>query len=251
MKVWSPAAGIPVLLKVENGSDSGTFIEVIVNTTVANAWETLTFDYSSGDLTQTYSKVAVFFDFGTAGTGATYYFDDIYLGDAPAGGGGGSGGGEESELALPLTFESADLEYAWSGFGGGNVVLIDNPDANGINTSARVAQLTKDAGSETYAGAVIVLPQPIGLADNSTLTMKVWSPVAGIPVLLKVENGDDANVFIEVIANTTVANAWETLTFDYSGGDLTQTYRKIAVFFDFGTAGTGLDYYFDDIAQAE
>ncbi len=249
MKVWSPAADIPVLLKVENGSNADIFIEVIVNTTVANAWETLTFDYSGGDLSQSYSKVAVFFDFGTEGTGATYYFDDIYLGEAPTTGGGGGGGGED-ELSLPLTFESSSLTYTWEGFGGATAGVIDNPDVSDDNPSERVVQLTKEEGSMTWAGAAIALPAPIGLANNSTLTMKVWSPAANIPVLLKVENGSNADIFIEVIANTTVANGWETLTFDYSGGDLTQSYSKLAVFFDFGTAGTGATYYFDDIASA-
>ncbi len=246
MKVWSPSAGIPVLLKVEDGNNPDIFIEVIVSTTVANAWETLTFNYSGGDLSQSYSTLAVFFDFGAEGTGATYYFDDLYLGDPPTTGGGGG----ENQLALPLTFESTDLTYTWEGFGGATAGVIDNPDASGDNTSGRVVQLTKEAGSMTWAGAVLALPEPIGLASNTTLTMKVWSPAADIPVLLKVENGSNPDIFIEVIVNTTVANQWETLTFDYGGGDLTQSFSKLAVFFDFGTAGTGATYYFDDLAQA-
>ncbi len=243
MKVWSPTAGIPVLLKVENGSDAGIFIEVTANTTVANQWEELTFDYTVGDLDQEYSKVAVFFDFGTAGTGATYYFDDI----AQVGVGGG---GEEPVVQLPLGFESTDLDYGLIGFGGAGTEIVDNPDATGANTSGRVGKLTKTDGSETWAGAVIELPQAIDFSGTQRLAMKVWSPKAGIPVALKVENAADGNIFIEIVQNTTVANQWEELIFDYSGGDLTQAYAKVVLFFDLGTAGDGSEYYFDDIRQA-
>ena len=240
MQVWSPQAGIPVVLKLENATTGDINIEVTATTTVANAWEELTFDFSGGDLTQAYSKVVVFFDLGTAGTGADYYFDDIrQVGYDP-----------NPVLALPLTFESDALTYEWIGFGGATVELIDNPDAGGINTSGRVGKLNKSEGSETWAGGVIELPAPLDLAGNSQLTMKVWSPAAGIPVVLKVENAGSGDINIEVTATTTVANAWEELTFDYSGGDLTQEYSKVVVFFDFGTAGTGADYYFDDIAYA-
>ena len=239
MKVWSPAAGVPVLLKVENATDAGLFIEVVVNTTVANQWEELTFDYSGGNLDVEYSKVAVFFNFGNPGTGATYYFDDI----RPA--------GEEVEetLALPLNFESTTQTFEWTGFGGAAAEIVENPDATGENTSARVVKLNKGDGSETWAGAVLQFPDPIDFSTNQKITMQVWSPTAGIPVLLKVENATDSGVYIEVTQNTTVANAWETLTFDYAAGNLAADYSKLAVFFDFGTAGTGADYYFDDIRQ--
>lgn len=239
MKVWSPAAGVPVLLKVENADDSGTFIEVVVNTTVANQWEELTFDYSGGNVDAAYSKVAVFFNFGNPGTGATYYFDDIRL----------AGDAIEETLRLPLNFESATQTFEWIGFGGATAEIVDNPDATGENTSSRVAKLNKGNGSETWAGAVIQFPDPIDFSANGKLSMKVWSPAAGIPVLLKVENASDSGVSIEVTQNTTVANAWETLTFDYAGGNLDADYSKLVVFFDFGTAGTGADYYFDDIRQ--
>ncbi|THH36541.1 PKD domain-containing protein [Neolewinella litorea] len=235
MKVWSPRAGIPVLLKLENATDGDIFAEVTVNTTTANQWEEVTFDFSGADLSQSYSKLVLFFDFGTAGTGADYYFDDVRL------------AGERPKLTLPLTFESADLTYEWNGFGGATAEIIDNPDASGINISGRVGKLNKSEGSEVWAGAVIQLPQPIDFSSTSRIAVKVWSPTAGIPVLFKLENATDPNVFIEVTATTTVANQWEELTFDLSGGDLSQDYSKVVLFFDFGTSGTGDDYYFDDI----
>ncbi|NJB85866.1 hypothetical protein GGR26_001634 [Lewinella marina] len=237
VKVWSPQAGIPVLLKLENADNPDIFLEVTVNTTVANQWEELTFDLSGADLSRDYAKVVLFFDFGTAGTGADYYFDDIRL----------AGGSEPTELVLPLTFESTDQTYPFSGFGGASAEVIDNPDASGLNPSNRVVKLNKGQGSEVWAGAVIALSRPIDFAGRQTARVKVWSPRANIPVLFKLENGTDGNVFLEATANTTVANQWEELTFDLSGADLSRDYSKVVLFFDFGTAGTGTDYYFDDI----
>jgi len=56
-------------------------------TTVADAWETLTFDFANQvagtaalNPAYTYNKVSIFFDFGTtgaAGGGGTFYFDDV------------------------------------------------------------------------------------------------------------------------------------------------------------------------------
>jgi hypothetical protein len=77
MKVWSPAAGITVKFKMENLANSNINIERDATTTVANTWEELTYDFSGIVNSNNYQRMVVFFAFGNAGTGATYYFDDI------------------------------------------------------------------------------------------------------------------------------------------------------------------------------
>jgi hypothetical protein len=80
MKVYSPRVGAKVLLKVENLTNGGISYEKEVLTTVANAWEELTFDYSAINTANTYQKVVLIFDNGTAGNGSanfTFLFDDI------------------------------------------------------------------------------------------------------------------------------------------------------------------------------
>lgn len=239
VKTWAPASGITVMLKVENATDGGIFIEVPVTNTVANEWETLTFDFSSGDLSQEYHKVVMFFDFGNAGTGADYYFDDVrFVGDDPG-----------DVLALPIDFESQTLSYVFEGFGSASAMVVANPDMNG-NPSATVANLNKANGSEVWAGAFIELPDPIDFSTSSQISVKTWAPASGITIMLKVENATDGGIFIEVPLTNTVANEWETLTYDFSGGDLSQEYHKVVMFFDFGNNGTGADYYFDDIEFA-
>ena len=86
MDVWSPRAGTPILLKLEDsstntGSGASTFAEVSVSSTQAGTWETLYFDMTGANggfaTTTTYDAVVVFPDFGTNGGGETFYFDNI------------------------------------------------------------------------------------------------------------------------------------------------------------------------------
>ena len=82
MKVYSPRVGAKVLLKVENLTNGGISFEKEVLTTVANAWEDLTFDFSAINTANSYQKVVLIFDNGTAGDGTanyTFLFDDIRL----------------------------------------------------------------------------------------------------------------------------------------------------------------------------
>jgi hypothetical protein len=49
-----------------------------MTTSVANEWETLTYDFSlAPDLD--YVSFIVFYDFGNTGNGQVYYFDEIKL----------------------------------------------------------------------------------------------------------------------------------------------------------------------------
>ena len=155
-------------------------------------------------------------------------------------------------LLLPVDFESPTKNYSFYNFGGADGVVdpvIDNPDPSGINTSARVAEYTKPVGSEVWAGTTINLDENIDFSTQKYIAVDVWSPQAGIPVIFKVENINDANIFVESTVNTTVSNEWETLVFDMSGADLSMDYAKIVLFFNFGTPGNGETYYFDNIKQ--
>lgn len=81
MKVWSPAAGKVVKFKFDYGLGDGSGIEVDAITTTANAWEELTFDFTSQNPSNPLKVAVVFFDFNPSShvTGSIYYFDDITL----------------------------------------------------------------------------------------------------------------------------------------------------------------------------
>jgi len=245
MKVFSPRAGAKVLLKVENADDGAISYEREVETTVAGEWEELTFDFSLLDNSQSYQKVVLIFDNGTMGDGSadfTFLFDDIALSYvAPT----------LVAPTLPLDFESENVDYTFNDFDGGAMTVIDNPQSAGINTSGKVAQMVKGAG-QTWGGSWIALDDPIDLSISKTFSMKVFAPRTGARVLLKLEHPSNGGIFMEVEAETTVANEWEELEYDFSGIDDSQPYQKLVFIIDNGTAGDGSanwTFLLDDIMQ--
>ncbi|PRX48105.1 PKD domain-containing protein [Salegentibacter salegens] len=153
-------------------------------------------------------------------------------------------------LFLPIDFESETLNYTFNNFGGGEgagAPVIDNPDPSGGNTSDRVASYTKPEGSETWAGTTIALDEPIDFSSERYISVDVWSPEAGTDVIFKVENLENADLFVEATATTTVSEGWETLIFDMNTLDPSIEYGRIVLFFNFDAPGTGETYYFDNI----
>lgn len=163
-------------------------------------------------------------------------------------------------VELPLDFESESLEYPWFGFGGSEgVAVIDNPDQSGINNSSKVVSIPKSEGAQTFAGVGLPLVSPIDFSQSTIISMKVWSPRADVPILLKIEDtssdpdvNGNPSVIAEVSVNTSKAMAWEQLSFDMSTFAAFSTdisYDRIIVFGDFGSGGQpgGETYYIDDI----
>jgi hypothetical protein len=92
MKVYSPAAGQMINLKLEDSADGSISKEVSVLTTVGNEWEELTFNFSSGE-SDKFDRFVLFFDFqGPKDMETIHYFDDIKLGE------GGIIGGEPDPI---------------------------------------------------------------------------------------------------------------------------------------------------------
>jgi len=153
-------------------------------------------------------------------------------------------------IELPVDLESsASVAYSFFAFGydGAGAGVVDNPNPTGINTSAKVGAFNKAAGAEVWSGMGFDLGTVLDFANNDQFRLKVHSPKAGAVVKLKVENADDASIAFERDKTTSTMNAWEELTYDFSGIDASQSYAKVIIFFDFGVTGDGSDYYFDDL----
>ena len=247
VRVYSPAAGIKVRLKIEDHTNNTKSVETESVTAAANTWETLIFDFNnqaSGtaalNLAYNYDMASIFFDFGNTGTGKKFYWDDVkFLASNVT----------PNSLGLPLDFESASLNYTFTDFDGGNVTVINNPQSGGLNTSAKVGKMVKNAG-QTWGGSWIALANPINFSTGKTLKMNVYSPRVGAKVLLKVENLTDGGISFEKEVATSVANAWEDLTFDYSTINTGLSYQKVVLIFDNGTMGDGtanFTFLFDEI----
>ncbi len=262
LRVWSPDAGIQVRLKVEDHSNPTISVETEATTTSAGAWEMLTFNFAnqaSGtaaiNFANNYNKASVFFNFGTNGATAgekTYYFDDFYFVSS----------GGLVQMSLPVTFDASGVDYGVLGFEGAEASTIEVDPTDATNT---VVKVIKSASAQPWAGTTVTnaagagLSSPIGFtAMSAKMSLRVWSPDAGIPVRLKVEDHTNAGISVETEATTTTAGAWETLIFNFvnqaSGTtalNLANSYDKASVFFNFGTNGATAGektYYFDDLA---
>jgi hypothetical protein len=184
----------------------------------------------------------------------TVFIDNIYFYKTPS-----------QLLQFPIDCESSSLTYTWSGFGDANfgpipVAVIANPEKSGVNVSNKVVKIEKPSGAQVWAGASLNLDSSVDFSKGTTVKVSVWSPKAGAKILYKMEvstspkdgNGNPT-VFVEVQATSTVANAWEVLTFDLTSSaafNTTNLYDRVILFPDFGANGTGSTYYFDDIKQS-
>ena len=261
IRVWSPDAGIPVRLKAEDANDGTISVETEVLTTIAGAWETMEFDFSNPvpgtaalNLVNVYNKASIFFNFGTTGADAgekTYYWDDVEFVEGMSG----------PIHNLPVAFEADTASFDLIDFGGNASTFVVDP----TDPTNNVAQSIKTDVAELWAGTTLGVDgfaDPIPFSAASTvMTVRVWSPDAGIPVRLKVEDANDGTISVETEVLTTLAGAWETMEFDFNNPvagtaalDLANTYNKASIFFNFGTTGAMAGektYYWDDVEFVE
>jgi hypothetical protein len=165
------------------------------------------------------------------------------------------------QMNLPVTFQDPTFDYSVVGFGGAEASSIEADPTDAMNT---VAKVIKSGSAETWAGTTLTNTNNEGFssaipfdATHTTMTVRVWSPDAGIPVRLKVEDWTDNTHSVETDAYTTLAGEWETLTFNFANEgagtapiDLSYYYNKASIFFNYNVAGsvTGeKTYYFDDV----
>ena len=86
-RIWSAAIGIPVLMKVEDQTNAGIFVETLASTSRVG-WDTLTFDFANPspnnqalNFSNTYDVISIFFNFNVVPSAIeTYYLDNISFG---------------------------------------------------------------------------------------------------------------------------------------------------------------------------
>jgi hypothetical protein len=172
----------------------------------------------------------------------------------------------KTQMSLPVTFDSPSVGYGLVGFGGAEDSTVA---ADPTNPANKVAKVVRAANAEVYAGTTITSTNAAGVqlgfspkipfnANDTRMTVRVWSPDANIPVRLKVEDSADPGKSVETEATVTTAGAWQTLTFNFANPvpgtaalNLGFNYNKATIFFDFGRAkATAVQktYYFDDLS---
>ena len=238
-QVYSPTAGIRMVIKLENATNPGINSgEVAANETVVAGWQTLTWTFSGADPAQSYGKIVLLPNLGTvdAAPGKAYYFDALTLSEA---------------APAPVTgtvlanFDDVTPTVA-VGFEGAEGSAIENgPAGGGSGRSFKVLR----SGGQPYALGIIETTVPI-TATRRTLSAQVYSPTAGIRMVIKLENATNPGINSgEVAANEPVVAGWQTLTWTFSGADPAQSYGKIVLLPNLGTVdpAPGKAYYFDAI----
>ena len=249
MKVYSSApVGTTIKFKLEGLVGS---VERDAQTTLSNEWEELKWDFTGEP--SSFNTLVFMFDYGNIGNGSansTFLFDDI---QQVFGG---------YQIDLPVTFEDNTFNYTTTDFGGNLSQKVVDP----VNANNKVIKVVKPTSAATWAGTTIGTPAgfssniPLSLS-SSIMTVRVWSPNAGTPIRLKVEDSNDPTHTCETENNTSINGGWETITFDFTiqapGTELLSiglgfgwTYNMASIFFNFGTDGSSAGektYYFDDV----
>ncbi len=235
-RVYSPTAGIPMVIKVE-GPGGATSAEIAATPAVVVGWQTLTWVFTGLDLTKVYDKIVMLPRLGTVdpAPGASYYFDDITLTDtaAPPPAVTGVLANFDETTALPFV-----------GFNGAEGTTVETGPTGGSGKALKILRM----GGDVFAGAFVTTGTISFTATSKTITARVYSPTAGIPMVIKVE-GPGGATSAEIAATPAVVVGWQTLTWVFNGLDLTKAYDKIVILPRLGTVdpAPGVSYYFDDI----
>lgn len=154
----------------------------------------------------------------------------------------------------------SETGVAATGFGNMDAAVIAEPTLS----SNKVLQLVKPTNGETWAGATMntcgagkigTVPTLPLSSSNKTMTLRVYSSVANVPVRMKLEDASDVTRSVETEATVTAANTWETLTFNFANQatgtaalNTAYTFNKASVFPNFGTTVTAArTFYVDDL----
>ena len=129
-------------------------------------------------------------------------------------------------------------------FGGAGYAVEPGPSGG----SGNALKITRPGG-EVYAGAWIATPTIAFTATRKTVTARVYSPTAGVPMIAKAEYADQQGTG-DTAPTTPVVQGWQTLTWVFNNVDLTKAHNRFVVLPNLGTVGTGQAYYIDDIALA-
>ena len=153
-------------------------------------------------------------------------------------------------------FEATSASVA--SFGGATASIVDDPVTSG-GVNGKVAQgNSTSTGGEVWQGYTIALmTKNIDLSTNKTLTLDVYSTVAG-EFAVKVQAGvDGASNSTKNAAHA--GNGWENITVDFGSGNVDGTgaangaYGEVAIFLNWdstaGGFGTPVDktFYVDNI----
>ena len=128
----------------------------------------------------------------------------------------------------------------------------------GVGSTGSALEIVQHVGDQAVAGvtfATLATGAQFIDATHKNVSLKFYSPTAGLTVRLRLEDAADATHFIEKDVTTTVADSWQVLTFDFSTPATSAfnpsfTYNRAKLLPDFlgTTKTTARSFYVDDIS---
>ena len=247
--------------KIEGGPNGTSEILSSNSYTTAGVWQDVVFDYSlfavAGGLYPVVALIPDFEDPLVAGADRIIYFDDIVINNDPTG-----------VVVVPppaptelvlldcedgSTNKLATMNVFANGPGQSNadMVVINNPNPSGVNTSTKCIQFTRRTSGEDampWAGfwAAVTDPDPDFTTDKYVHVKVMKSTTSNQK--FKIEGGPTGTIEILSMNSYTTPGQWQDMVFDFSAKS--GVYPIVALLPDFEdplTAGADRIVYFDDI----
>ncbi|UYZ63125.1 carbohydrate-binding protein [Hymenobacter weizhouensis] len=225
----SAPVGTPINITLQNkalAAPTGSFpagrnSTYLANTTKQNQWETLTFSFNTapdaGTANVSIDQLAVLFNSGVK-SGDTYYIDNLRIAKKATPTYSAGATLENYDDVRNLSFVRATGTYQ---------AAVNNPASGGANTSAKVAQYTRNSASTYDAltlGTSLIKDGAAYVAGRKVFALDVYtSAPVGTVVSWQLESSAAStpgnfpagrhSVYHAVVKQT---NAWHTLIFSYA-----------------------------------
>ena len=176
-----------------------------------------------------------------------------------------SGGNAKSEkvtpvriydpFGLPITFENENINYFFGTFGDGQqFATVANPNASGLNTSAKVGRFTR--GHQGWSGTYSPLNTALDMAAGKKIKVLAYNPdpaLVGKRLNVELEAGSSLQNGVAVLKTAfTTSGAWEELEFDFGtipGIPATEKFKQLVLRFNDAADGAGAVIYVDNFRQ--
>lgn len=158
-------------------------------------------------------------------------------------------------FGLPVTFDQATVNPFFGTFGDNQQFsIVANPNASGLNTSAKVGKFTR--GNQSWSGTYSPLDVAIDMSAGKKIRVLAYNPspaLIGKKLNVELENGSSIANGVAVLRTAfTTSGAWEELVFDFgtvSGIPAGEKFKQLVLRFNDSVDGAGAVIYVDNIRQ--
>lgn len=234
LDVLSPAAGGKVTMQLNSPTQGNKEAEATITT--PGAWETLSFDFSPHSAITDFSEIRLIFNAGSPAPGQSWCIDNLTQSKTtidPC----------KDVVPVPNIVEDFECQHNYQSvfYGASDLSTINNPHLEPGNGSLQVGEY-KDPAGQPYAGIGFQFAQAVDLSIYNQLKVKIYSPLANVPCLFKLQGGTQKEYWDTIPA----ANEWHQFVIDFSAAkDLGNT--QLVIFINAASDVGGQTYYIDDI----